>query len=272
VICAFSKNQILTGFKMADHDVNENVSKLVKFLSGKNAHELQAIIADADRQNSLEAEQISQRRISLDEYKALLADKLKVDNLRWFLEITRCKHLYLLLYPDAKLTMAPENIKWLEVPEYDDELSGSDGTTSDGDSNIGYYLEDLLRILNHINRSNRNYSRLKFFNFLDLCWEAVGYDLWGLGTFDKVFDIKENKELKPWTVRAHFLVYIKNYLIKQTTEIGEEIGTNLGDAFKGTIILFFGILKRSIDNLILYSCSYLQRLSSPSNKDQGSDG
>lgn len=258
---------------MADHDVNENVSKLVKFLSGKNANELQTIIANVDRQLSLEAEQISQRRISLDEYKALLADKLNVDNLRWFLEITRCKHLYMLLYPDAKLTMVPEKIKWLEVPDpSDDELSGSDGNTSDGDSNIGFYLEDLLRILNHINHANRNYSRLKFFNFLDLCWEAVGYDLWGAGTFDKVFDIKENKELKPWTVRAHFLVYIKNYLIKQTTEIGKEIGTNLGDAFKGTIILFLGFLKRNIDNLILYSCSYLQRLSSPSNKDQGSDG
>ena len=67
---------------------------------------------------------------------------------------------------DAKLTTVPEKIKWLEVPDpSDDELSGSDGNTSDGDSNIGYYLEDLLRILNHINHANRNYSRLKFFNF-----------------------------------------------------------------------------------------------------------
>ena len=41
---------------MADHDVNENVSKLVTFLSGKNANELQTIIANVDRQLSLEAE------------------------------------------------------------------------------------------------------------------------------------------------------------------------------------------------------------------------
>ena len=74
---------------------------------------------------------------------------------------------------------------------------------------------------------------------MDLCWEAVGYDLWGAGTYDKVFDSKKNKDLKPCTVRQEFLIHIKNYLIKQTTNIvlGEVYVQILADAITGTMIL-----------------------------------
>ena len=231
-----SKNQILSGLRMSVLD--EKVITLAKYLENKNAQEIQEFLTSLDRQLNIETEKVNQRRITLDEYKALLAEKLTVENLKWFLEITKCKHLFLLLYPDVKLTMLPEQTKWLDLPD-NDELEGSDGTSSDGDSDFGYYMDDLLRILNHINKPNRNRARLKFFNFLDLCWEAVGYDLWGAGTYDKVFDSKKNKYLKPCTVRQEFLIHIKNYLIKQTTNIvlGEVYVQILADAITGTMIL-----------------------------------
>ena len=235
--------------------MDANVKILANFLENKNAQEIGEFLTSIDRQLNIETEKVNQRIISLDEYKALLKEKLTAENLKWFLEITKCKHLFLLLFPDVKLTMLPEQTKWLDLPD-NDELEGSDGTSSDGDSNIGFYMDDLLRILNHINKPNRNSARLKFFNFLDLCWEAVGYDLWGAGTYDKVFDSKKNQYLKPCTVRQEFLIYIKNYLIKQTTNIvlGEVYVQILADAIKGSMILSL-IIKN--DNLILYSYSYL---------------
>ena len=195
--------------------LDANVKILANFLENKNAHEIQEFLTSVDRQLNIETEKVNQRRISLDEYNALLKVKLTVENLKWFLEITKCKHLFLLLFPDVKLTMLPEQTEWLDLVN-DDLLEGSDGTSSDGDSNIGFYMDDLLRILDHINKKNRNRARLKFFNFLDLCWEAVGYDLWGAGTHDKVFDSKKNQYLKPCTVRQEFLIYIKNDLIKHS--------------------------------------------------------
>ena len=235
--------------------LDAKVIALAKYLENKNAQEIGEFLTQVDRQLHIETEKVNLRRISLDEYKALLKEKLSVENLMWFLEITKCKHLFLLLYPDVILTMLPEKTKWLDLPD-NDELEGSVGTSSDGDSNIGFYMDDLLRILNHINKPNRNPARLKFFNFLDLCWEAVGYDLWGAGTHDKVFDSETNHDLKPWTVRQEFLIYIKNYLIKQTTNIviGQVYVQILADAIKGTIILLL-VIKN--DNLILYSYSYL---------------
>ena len=235
--------------------LDANVKILANFLENKNAQEIGEFLTSIDRQLNIETEKVNQRIISLDEYKALLKEKLTAENLKWFLEITKCKHLFLLLFPDVKLTMLPEQTKWLDLPD-NDELEGSDCTSSDGDSDFGYYMDDLLRILNHINTPNRNRVRLKFFNFLDLCWEAVGYDLWGAGTHDKVFDSKKNQYLKPCTVRQEFLIYIKNYLIKQTTNIvlGEVYVQILADAIKGSMILLL-IIKN--DNLIFYSYSYL---------------
>ena len=232
-----------------------NIKILANYLENKNAHEIQEFLTSVDRHLHIKTEKVNQRRISLDEYKVLLKEKLTVENLMWFLEITKCKHLFLLLYPDVILTMLPEKTKWLDLPD-NDELEGSDCTSSDGDSDFGYYMDDLLRILNHINTPNRNRVRLKFFNFLDLCWEAVGYDLWGAGIHDKVFDSKKNQYLKPCTVRQELLIYIKNYLIKQTTNIvlGEVYVQILADAIKGSMILSL-IIKN--DNLILYSYSYL---------------
>ena len=236
--------------------LDAKVITLAKFLENKNAEEIQEFLTSVDRQLNIETEKVNQRRISLDEYNALLKVKLTVENLKWFLEITKCKHLFLLLYPDVRSTMDPEQTKWLDLVDDDDLLSGSDGESSDGDSNIGFYMDDLLRILDHINKQNRNRARLKFFNFLDLCWEAVGYDLWGAGTSDKVFDSKTNKDLKPCTVRQEFIIYIKNYLIKQTTNIviGEERVGILAEAIKGTINLLL-IIK--YDNFILCSNSNL---------------
>ena len=237
--------------------LDPKVITLVQFLQNKTAHEIQELLTSVERQLTIETEKVNQRRISLDEYQALLKEKLTVENLKWFLEITKCKHLFLLLYPDVRSTMDPEQTKWLDLVDDNDLLSGSDGESSDGDSNIGFYMEDLIRILDHINKPNRNPARFKFFNFLDLCWEAVGYDLWGAGTSDKVLDSKTNQDLKPWTVRQEFLVHIRNYLIKQTNniEIGEEKVGILAKAIKGTMILLLVI---TYNNLILYSYSYLQ--------------
>ena len=231
--------------------LDPKVITLAQFLQNKTAQEIQELLTSVERQLTIETEKVNQRRISLDEYQALLKEKLAVENLKWFLEITKCKHLFLLLYPDVRSTMDPEQTKWLDLVDDDDLLSGSDGESSDGDSNIGFYMDDLLRILDHINKPNRNPARFKFFNFLDLCWEAVGYDLWGAGTSDKVFDSKKNQDLKPCFVRQEFLIHIRNYLIKQTNniEIGEEKVGILAKEIKGTMILLLVI---KYDNLILY--------------------
>ena len=221
-------------------NLDEHTQLLVNYLYGKTKEEIAEILSSHAR----EAEKLTQqRRISKVEYIELLKEKLSEDNLRLFLEVTRCKHLYMLLYPHAKSTMDPEKAKWLILSE-EDELEGSSGTSSDEDSNVGWYMDDLLRILKHINHSDRNITRLKFFSFLDLCWEAVGFDLWGKGTHDIVFEFQpklgRNQDLKPSTLRGLFLVHIRNYLIKQKTsaEIGKEKIQILGDLFKGTTIKF----------------------------------
>ena len=80
--------------------LDAKVITLAKFLENKNAEEIQEFLTSVDRQLNIETEKVNQRRISLDEYNALLKVKLTVENLKWFLEITKCKHLFLLLYPD----------------------------------------------------------------------------------------------------------------------------------------------------------------------------
>lgn len=215
------------------NNLPESARRLAQFLVGKNEDEIENLLKDASR---LE-ENTYNRRISEKEYLEILKERLNAENLKWFLEITRCKHLYMLLYPDSK------GAKWMEFIDKDDELEGSEGTSSDGDSDFGFYMDDLLRILTTLNRTNKNPARLKFFNFLDLCWEAVGFDLWGKGTHDKVFDsdcvetYSETNQLKPSDVRKTWLGYIKDFLIKWKTnaEIGEEHVQKLGDSFKSKI-------------------------------------
>ena len=145
--------------------LDPKVITLAHFLQNKTAQEIQELLTSVERQLTIETEKVNQRRISLDEYQALLKEKLTVENLKWFLEITKCKHLFLLLYPDVRSTMDSEQTKWLDLVDDDDLLSGSDGESSDVDSNIGFYIDDLLRILDRINKPNRNPARFKFFNF-----------------------------------------------------------------------------------------------------------
>ena len=165
--------------------------------------------------------------------------KLSEDNLKLFLETTRCKKLFLLLYPQAKSTMDPANPNWLFLSEDDDALES--GTSSDGDSNVGWYMDDFFQILHHILSVKRSATRLNFFNFLDLCWEAVGFDLWGKCTNDRVFRVDKEtlkkKDLSHKDIRGLFLVHIRDYLIKHKTvaEIGEDALNFLGDSFSGTM-------------------------------------
>jgi hypothetical protein len=218
--------------------MDESIKSLISYISTKTTKELEEICIQHKRET---AEKINQRRISEEEYIELLKVKLSEDNLKLFLETTRCKKLFLLLYPQAKSTMDPANPNWLFLSEDDEALES--GTSSDGDSNVGWYMDDFFQILHHILSAKRSATRLNFFNFLDLCWEAVGFDLWGRCTNDRVFRVDKEtlkkKDLSHRDIRGLFLKHIRDYLIKHKTvaEIGEDGLKYLGDSFSGTMKL-----------------------------------
>ena len=54
--------------------LDEKVIILAKYLQNKNAQEIQEFLTSVDRQLNIETEKVNQRRITLVEYKALLAE------------------------------------------------------------------------------------------------------------------------------------------------------------------------------------------------------
>ena len=97
--------------------LDANVKILANFLENKNAQEIGEFLTSIDRQLNIETEKVNQRIISLDEYKALLKEKLTAENLKWFLEITKCKHLFLLLFLSrCKINNASRTNKMVRSP------------------------------------------------------------------------------------------------------------------------------------------------------------
>ena len=217
---------------------------LVKYLNGVNEEEKLKIATAVNgiiiSPNAIPA----QRKLTLKEYEKRLETKLSEENLRQFLEVTRCRHLFKLLYPNAIVSMSEEEKKWLEFSEDEILVESTDGESTGGESGWGSFRDELLRILNTINFPDRNIVRFKFFTFLDLCWEAMAFDNFGKGNYDQVFDAateeefsKKNK-IKPWEVRKIFLIYIQFYLSKQTENAASNqkgFVTALDLAFKRTI-------------------------------------
>ena len=221
-------------------DTNQTFEALITYLNGINQEEKQKI---AFAVNGIQADPVK-RRISIKEYTTLLETKLCEENLRHFLQITRCSHLFKLLYPDALASMSEEEAKLLEFEEDEILVGSSDGESSGGESGWGFFRDDLLRILDTINLPNKNPVRLKFFCFVDLCWEAVAFDVWGKGNIDQVFDALTTEEfstqnqMKPWDVRKTFLMYIQLYLSKQKENEAldeQDFVKALDVAFKRTI-------------------------------------
>lgn len=173
------------------------------------------------------------KRFSIKEYGNHVNSVLTEDYLKVFLEKTGCSHLFLVRYPEAK---GDETIDWLK--QSNEQMTNTSlGESSEGESAAGFYIDDLLNVLDKINipgtRETPNQVRLNFNNFLDLCWEAVGLDRFGLGKKDKVFNAQ--RDLKPNELRKLFLGFIRGYLTKNMSneEIGEDRVEKLGKAFDG---------------------------------------
>lgn len=219
---------------------NPTFDGLIAYLNGINQEEKQKI---ASLVSGIHADPVK-RRISIKEYSTLLETNLCEENLMSFLQITRCSHLFKLLYPNALESMSEADAKLLEFEEGETLVGSSDGESSGGESGWGFFRDDLLRILDTINVQNKNPVRLKFLTFLDLCWEAVAFDVWGKGNIDQVFDARTDAEfstenqLKPWDVRKTFLYYIQLYLCKQKENEAlndQNFVKALGVAFTSTI-------------------------------------
>jgi hypothetical protein len=87
------------------------------------------------------------------------------------------------------------------------------------------YFSLFMEILEKINTPNKNFDRLKFHTFLDLCWETVGFDMFSLGINELVFDQETcpdsnsysmANKVQPYKLRELFLDRIKKYFIEQS--------------------------------------------------------
>ena len=245
----FKKSKNIT---MATNVVLEG---LVKYLNGVNEEEKLKIATAVNgiikSPNAIPA----QRKLTLKAYEKRLETKLSEENLRLFLEVTRCRHLFKLLYPNEIVSMSEEEKKWLEFSEDEILVETYDGQSTIGESDWGIFRDDLLRILETINMPDRNTVRFEFFTFLDLCWEAMAFDNFGKGNYDQVFDAENEAEfstknkIKPWDLRKIFLIYIQFYLSKQA----ENAALNQADfvaaldlAFKRTI----NTIMKSFDKIL----------------------
>jgi hypothetical protein len=154
------------------------------------------------------------------------------------------------LYPDDN------NAKWLKIKKPDDSVEKSEEDSdekseedsdekSEEDSEMSYsgvsnetqiFFCDLIHILKKIITSNKNPIRQNLLTFLDVCWQAINFDIWGKGNIDRVVD-ESKKKINPSHVRRRFINYIKAFLTKEKlTEnsggSGKLIKT-INDAFKG---------------------------------------
>jgi hypothetical protein len=214
------------------------LAELLEFLKGKNEKEMEELYRSVKKIEDEKHQQKICRTWSLTEYDNHLATVLTEVNLKIFLEYSKCRHVYMALYPDDKLA------KWLEKSEEDKSEDNSD-EKSEEDSEMSYsgvsndsqiFFCDLIRILEKIITSDKNPIRLNFFTFLDVCWQAINFDIWGKGNVDRVVD-ESKKKIKPSQVRMRYINYIKAFLTKEKlTEnsggSGKWIKT-INDAFKG---------------------------------------
>jgi hypothetical protein len=214
------------------------LAELLEFLKGKNEKEMEELYRSVKKIEDEKHQQKICRTWSLTEYDNHLATVLTEVNLKIFLEYSKCRHVYMALYPDDKLA------KWLEKSEEDKSEDKSD-EKSEEDSEMSYsgvsndsqiFFCDLIRILEKIITSDKNPIRLNFFTFLDVCWQAINFDIWGKGNIDRVVD-ESKKKIKPSQVRMRYINYIKAFLTKEKlTENSGGSGNwikTINDAFKG---------------------------------------
>ncbi len=216
--------------------------EFLDFLKGKNEKEMGDLCRSLKKIEAEKQKQKLCRTWSLTEYDTHLSTVLTEVNMKIFLEYSKCRHVYMALYPDDN------NAKWLEIKKPDDSIEKSEEDSdemSEEDSEMSYsgvsndtqiFFCDLIRILNKIITSNKNPIRQNFFTFLDVCWQAINFDIWGKGNIDRVVD-ESKKKIQPSHVRRRFVNYIKAFLTKEKlTEnsggSGKLIKT-INDAFKG---------------------------------------
>ena len=212
-------------------NLNETVSGLLQFIQGKTQEQIELLLINLRKAAAIEEEQNLCRIFSFDEYHQHLEKILTDENLKMFLEKCQCKNLFMLLYPDHT------HVKWFDT--VDDDVEDDEGKDDDGASTEEqWYIIDLVQILKTINtpdKTRANRVRLNFNTFLDVCWQAVGFDLWGKGNVDKVvFDHESKKKIKPNNVRKIFTSYIQRFFTKRIADdANEDVKNYIISAFKG---------------------------------------
>lgn len=219
------------------------VVELLDFIKGKTNEQIEQCL-DNFRKEADKQEEIKRgRTFSLLEYNQHLSSVLTEENLKKFLECCRCRNLIKLLYPnndDTKPRVFGTNVEEDNVDESLDDLD-DDGASTEEE----WFILELIRILKRINIRDRNSVRLNFNTFLDVCWQAVSFDLWGKGNIDKVVmdhDSERPTIIKPGQVRKLFIDYIRGFFISKGN--GNKPITNQGvnnylkHAFQGKSKLF----------------------------------
>jgi len=218
-------------------NLTSTVVELLDFIKGKTNEQIEQCL-DLLRKEADKQEEIKRgRTFSLHEYNQHLSSVLTEENLKKFLECCRCSNLINLLYPnndDTKPKVFGTNDEEDNVDESLDDLD--DGASTEED----WFILELIRILKRINNPDRNTVRLNFNSFLDVCWQAVSFDLWGKGNIDKVVvnhDSERPTIIKSGKVRKRFINYILGFFISKGNGnkpiTNQDVTNYLNHAFQG---------------------------------------
>ena len=166
-----------------------------------------------------------QKRLSIEEFTKQIQSDLPDNRIKLLLKQAKCRKLYRLFFGNVLMIQVSEDDPVVPIvkdakPVVDDwDEESSDGV------NPEMYFSKFMEILEKINTPNKNFDRLKFHTFLDLCWETVGFDMFSLGTNELVFDQDKcpdsnsysmANKVRPYKLRELVLNRIKKYFIEQS--------------------------------------------------------
>ena len=247
-------NKIVTLIFNSSEEVQEEFverfEKIAKNLSKKRK------VQEEEEQKEQKANEllITQTRLSLEEFKERLRNRLPNDRIQLLLRMTKCRKLCRFLYGDtSKIDVTQDDILDPKVQEKEgnwDEEGSFRGSPLE-------YVQIFISILKRINtpkapRGKREGydDRWNFHTFTDVCWKVVNFDTLSTGFQELVFNQEtcpvsssysmENL-LQPNKLRMHCIDHIKAFFFSVaelgTIEIDAAIRKQLDDEFKGVGII-----------------------------------
>jgi len=164
----------------------------------------------------------SQTRLSLEQYKARLTEKLPNATIKEYLKASECLKLYRLFYGDTtKIDAYVDDSDDDDIAIVDKEW---DNGSFDHKTSKEEYYDTFISLLQKINSSDRNSDRLKFHTFFDVCWRAVNFDVISIGNLEIVYnqetcsDSKEylnSNRIRPNKLRGYCLDHIKAFFFAE---------------------------------------------------------